>query len=149
MKKTFLLSVLAISSVTLSAQEKSDVSISKEKQQRPKPLIVINGLKMNQADSIILDAIDPTIISSIEVLKGDQATEKYGADGEGGVVMIETSSRTQFEPLYIVDGKEVDNLKGINPNDIGSMEVVKDQDKLIKYGDRAQRGAIFIKMKNY
>jgi TonB-dependent Receptor Plug Domain len=150
MKKAFVLSLLSIFSLTLWAQEKSDVNISKEKKQHPKPLIVINGLKMNQGDSIgILDTIDPSIISSVDVLKGDQGIEKFGTDGERGVVIIETSSRTQFEPLYFVDGKEVDNLKGINPNDIGSMEVVKDLDKLIKYGDRAQRGAIFIKMKNY
>ena len=79
MKKAFVLFLLAISSIALWAQEKSDVSISKEKKQHPKPLIVINGLKMNQADSIsILDAIDPNIVSSIEVLKGDRAIEKYG-----------------------------------------------------------------------
>jgi outer membrane cobalamin receptor len=102
MKKAFILFLLAISSIALWAQEKSDLIISKEKQHHSKPLIVINGLKMNQADSIsILDKIDPSIISSVDVLKGDRAIEKYGTDGEGGVVMIETSSRTQFEPLYL------------------------------------------------
>jgi len=150
MKKAFVLFLLAISSVALWAQEKSDSIIFKEKQQHSKPLIVINGLKMNQADSdsISMDTIDPSIISSVEVLKGDQAIEKYGTDGERGVVMIETRSRTQFEPLYIVDGKEVDNLKEIKPNDIASIEVIKDQNKTIQYGERAQRGVILIKMKN-
>lgn len=150
MKKVFVLFLFASSSVVSLAQEKIDVIILKEKQHNSKPLIVINGLKMSQVDSIsILDAIDPSIVSSVEVLKGDRATEQYGTDGEGGVVMIETSSRTQFEPLYIVDGIEVDNLKEINPNDIASMEVIKDRDKTIKYGDRAQRGVILIKIKNY
>ncbi len=149
MKKAIVLFLFASSSVGIMAQEKIDVTIFKEKQHSSKPLIVINGLKMSQVDSIsLLDSIDPSIVSSIEVLKGDRAIEKYGADGEGGVVMIETSSRTQFEPLYIVDGKEVANLKGINPNDIASMEVIKDIDKTIKYGERAQRGVILIKMKN-
>jgi outer membrane cobalamin receptor len=150
MKKAIVLFLFVSSSVAIMAQEKIDVIIFKENQHSSKPLIVINGLKISQSDSIsILDSIDPSLVSSVEVLKGDRAIEKYGADGDGGVVMIETSSRTQFEPLYIVDGKEVDNLKGINSDDIASMEVIKDRDKTIKYGDRAQRGVILIKMKNY
>jgi hypothetical protein len=48
-----------------------------------------------------------------------------------------------------LDGKEVKTLKGINFTDKASMEVIKDQDKLNTYGDRAQRGVILIKMKNY
>jgi len=148
MKKVFVL-LFTLSSLTLWGQQKSDVIIAHEKQQSPKPLIVINGLKMNPEDSMsILDAIDPSIINTVEVLKGDRAIEKYGTEGESGVVMIETSSRTQFEPLYIVDGKEVDNLKEINPNNIATIEVIKDLDKTIRYGERAQHGVILIKMKN-
>jgi bla regulator protein blaR1 len=148
MKKVFVL-LFTLSSLTLWGQQKRDAIIAHEKQQSPKPLIVINGLKMNPEDSMsILEAIDPSIINTVEVLKGDWAIEKYGTEGESGVVMIETSSRTQFEPLYIVDGKEVDNLKEINPNNIATIEVIKDLDKTSRYGERAQRGVILIKMKN-
>lgn len=49
--------------------------------------------------------------------------------------------------LYIVDGKQVDDIKNYNLDDIESIEVDKDKETIAKYGDAAKNGVISIKLK--
>jgi len=56
------------------------------------------------------------------------------------------------EPLYVIDGVEIDPgpngaLTGINPYDIDSIEVLKDATNMAMYGSRGSNGVIIIKMK--
>ena len=48
------------------------------------------------------------------------------------------------DPIYLVDGAVRDDLNGINPNDIESMEVLKDAASAAIYGARASNGVILI-----
>lgn len=58
-----------------------------------RPLFVIDGVKMeNKDETNVLKSIDPNDIESINVLKNESATEKYGEDGKNGVVEIFTKS---------------------------------------------------------
>lgn len=50
-------------------------------------------------------------------------------------------------PLYIVDGMAVDNINNINPNDIESMDVLKDASSASIYGLRAANGVIMVTTK--
>ena len=86
---------MAIGSGTQNSQENStsdgkivirntDPSMSKNP-----PLIVIDGTV--QKGKKISD-IDPETISSIAVLKDENATKKYGVDGENGVIEITTKA---------------------------------------------------------
>ena len=57
-----------------------------------RPLIVVNGkiigrMETNDKESP-LNKMNPDDIDSINVLKGENATKKYGADGENGVIEI-------------------------------------------------------------
>lgn len=57
------------------------------------------------------------------------------------------------QPLFIIDGLAVNTgpdgaLKGINPHDIASIEVLKDAASLSFYGVRAANGVILIKTKH-
>lgn len=56
-----------------------------------KPLFIVNEV-------IVQDAahVQPENIESIEVLKGDAATKKYGATGKNGVVIIKTKRPVQL-----------------------------------------------------
>ena len=47
-------------------------------------------------------------------------------------------------PLYILDGKIVDNIKDISPNDIESVSVLKGAMATKKYGEKAAEGVIEI-----
>ncbi|MFS8617551.1 MAG: TonB-dependent receptor [Solitalea sp.] len=52
------------------------------------PLVVVDGIPLGTAGGI--NAVNPAIISSIEVLKDASATAIYGSRGANGVIMITT-----------------------------------------------------------
>ncbi len=51
------------------------------------------------------------------------------------------------QPLYIVDGVPVENINGINTEDVVSMEILKDASAQAIYGARAGNGVILITTK--
>jgi TonB-dependent SusC/RagA subfamily outer membrane receptor len=79
---------------------------------------------------------------------------EYKGDG-GLMVRIRGGSSSVMgnnAPLYIVDGQPVatdadGTLKGINPNDIESIKVLKDAASTSMYGARGANGVIIIKTK--
>lgn len=50
-------------------------------------------------------------------------------------------------PLYVVDGFPTDNILTLNPNDIESMDVLKDASATAIYGSRGSNGVIIINTK--
>jgi TonB-dependent SusC/RagA subfamily outer membrane receptor len=63
-----------------------------------------------------------------------------------------TSIRGSTEPLYVIDGVEIQaepggSLSGINPHDIASIQVLKDPAETALYGVRGANGVIVIKTK--
>jgi len=179
-----------------------------------KPLVVVNGV----VTDIDVDKINPDSIKSINVLKDNTATEKYGEKGKDGVIEItlkgvsDSPSGSNSEvkitgygaqnngnslqgvkvigygvqksgdslqgvkvigygvqkngdslqkvmirstgvnnsgpsPLIIIDGVESGtDIKGINisPNDIESMQVLKNESSTKLYGEKAKNGVILI-----
>ena len=51
-------------------------------------------------------------------------------------------------PLYVVDGQQLDNIDNINPNDIESLEVIKDGATAAIYGSQAANGVVLITTKS-
>jgi TonB-linked SusC/RagA family outer membrane protein len=58
-----------------------------------------------------------------------------------------TTSIGQVHPLYVVDGILQDNINYINPNDIESIEILKDPSSLAIFGVRGATGVIAITTK--
>lgn len=52
------------------------------------------------------------------------------------------------EPLYVIDGVPIDGIRDINPNDIESVQVLKDASAGAIYGNRAGNGVIIITTKS-
>lgn len=52
------------------------------------------------------------------------------------------------EPLYVVDGVPIDGIRDINPNDIETVQVLKDASAGAIYGNRAGNGVIIITTKS-
>lgn len=50
-------------------------------------------------------------------------------------------------PLYVVDGVPLDNLSGINPSDIQSIDVLKDAASAAIYGSRGSNGVVLVTTK--
>jgi hypothetical protein len=50
-------------------------------------------------------------------------------------------------PLIIVNGKEVDSLSALNPDEIRTINILKGQEAIKKYGKKASNGVILIELK--
>ncbi len=72
-------------------------------------------------------------------------TGRAGSDPE--VRIRGTNSINGYKPLYIVDGLFNDNINFLNPEDIESMEVLKDPSSLAIFGVRGANGVIIITTK--
>jgi len=68
--------------------------------------------------------------------------------GAGSTVRIRgLGSFNNNSPLYVVDGVQTGSITGINPNDIESMQVLKDAASASIYGVRASNGVIIVTTK--
>lgn len=51
------------------------------------------------------------------------------------------------DPLYIVDGVEIANLNGLSPNEIESIDILKDAASLAIYGQKGANGVVIVTTK--
>jgi len=79
---------------------------------------------------------------------GVQITQQSSQPGKGYKVYIRGIGTTgDSQPLYVIDGVAGGNLDGINPNDIESIDVLKDAASAAIYGSRAANGVILVTTK--
>lgn len=83
-------------------------------------------------------------------MAGIQINTGSGAPGETGVIRIRGAStfNAGSSPLFILDGQPVDNIDNINPDDIKSIEVLKDGASAAIYGSRSANGVIIVTTKS-
>lgn len=71
-----------------------------------------------------------------------------GVPGAGASIRIRGfTTFNQNEPLYVVDGARVGSITDLNPNDIESLQVLKDGSSAAAYGAAAANGVIIITTK--
>ena len=70
-----------------------------------------------------------------------------GANSSYRIRGTSTLSDGGSNPLFIVDGMEVQNINNINPRDIASVEVLKDAASTAIYGSKSANGVILITTK--
>ncbi len=91
--------------------------------------------------------------SAQEALQGKVAgvvvTQSSGSPGSLGVVRIRGigSINGSNDPLYVVDGLPQSSVSWLNPNDIETMDVLKDASAAAIYGSRAANGVVMITTK--
>jgi TonB-linked SusC/RagA family outer membrane protein len=81
---------------------------------------------------------------------GVQVVRNGGAPGEGGTIRIRgIGTVNNSDPLIVVDGVPLafGNINDINPNDIESVNILKDASSSAIYGQRAANGVILITTK--
>ena len=79
---------------------------------------------------------------------GVQITQSSSQPGKGYKVYIRGIGTTgNSTPLYVIDGVAGGSLDGINPNDIESIDVLKDAASAAIYGARAANGVILVTTK--
>lgn len=93
------------------------------------------------------------IVSAAQAIQGKAAgVSVIQPNGSPGAEMsIRVRGTTSFngsnDPLYVVDGVPVDNIKFLSPNDIEGMQILKDASSAAIYGSRAANGVIIITTK--
>jgi len=80
---------------------------------------------------------------------GVQVTTNSGAPGEGATIRIRGTATfgSGANPLYVVDNVPMGNINDLNPDDIASLEVLKDAASAAIYGSRSANGVIIITTK--
>ncbi|HYQ58422.1 MAG TPA: carboxypeptidase regulatory-like domain-containing protein, partial [Draconibacterium sp.] len=112
------------------------------------PLYVVDGKEYND-----IDWLDPDEIKDIRVQKGEVATTLWGEKGKNGIVRITTKAAVKLDitkALVIVDGKEYDGKFediDIDPNNIASIDILKDASSTALYGSKGKDGAILVTTK--
>jgi TonB-linked SusC/RagA family outer membrane protein len=87
----------------------------------------------------------PNVQQQLQGRVSGVTTTGTGQPGAGAKVRIRGfSSFGANDPLYVVDGVPTFNVNEINPNDIESMQVLKDASAASIYGSRAANGVIII-----
>ena len=81
-------------------------------------------------------------------LSGVQITSN-GGPGAGSDIRIRGTSTLSagVDPLYVVDGQQLENIDNLNPNDIASIEVLKDGASAAIYGSKSANGVVIITTK--
>jgi len=129
MKKIILgLGMLVLMSAAVNAQKEVIVINKTTKSSTDNPLIVVDG-KIETAAK--MDDYDPNNIESVNVLKGESATKKYGKKGEKGVVEITLKNKQAAE------AKDT-NYKPVIDTNI-NLSIVVDGDKITINGKPADK----------
>ncbi|MBK8700058.1 MAG: TonB-dependent receptor [Saprospiraceae bacterium] len=120
--------------VGYGVQKKSDVTGS------------ISSLKGKEIEKVATSNIEQALQGKIA---GVHVTPASGNPGAGAVIRIRgTGTLNNANPLYVIDGMITYDASLVNPQDVESIEVLKDASAAAIYGSRGANGVIIITTKN-
>ncbi len=99
------------------------------------------------------EAIERVATANIEQalqgkIAGVYVAPSSGVPGAGAVIRIRgTGTLNNANPLYVIDGMITDDASFVNPQDVQSVEVLKDASSAAIYGSRGANGVIIITTK--
>lgn len=158
--------VLVVSSVGYKAKEVTvsggTVSIQLEDEQSQLDEVVVVGYgtmrKSDVTGSIAMvkgaDLIKDQSFSPLDALRGKASgvnifsnSSQPGAYANRVVIRGVATINSSSNPLYVVDGVVMEDFQLLNPNDIESIEVLKDASSAAIYGARGANGVILVTTK--
>ncbi|HMH23217.1 MAG TPA: TonB-dependent receptor [Puia sp.] len=106
----------------------------------------ISSVSADQISKVPVTTIDQAIQGRAP---GVQVTNNDGSPGGGVQVQIRgIGSLGTNDPLYVVDGYPISGgINTLNPNDIASIDILKDASATAIYGNRASNGVVIISTK--
>ncbi|WP_417431801.1 SusC/RagA family TonB-linked outer membrane protein [Halpernia sp.] len=156
----FLLFLLCFSSMMYSQVTNKKESSSKEKVTDLDEIIVVGYGTQKKSDvtgavaKVNVENAKETPTTNIsEMLRGKAAGLQVtlGSARPGGSSNILIRGRNSIlggnDPLIVLDGFPIENINDINPDDIASIEVLKDASSQAIYGARASNGVILVTTK--
>lgn len=162
----FLIKFQDDTSVYISAKGVTGEHVENPKQKLGKnPLTIINGKEINKIkDKSYIINNNSTITS--EILEPEEAQKIYGDKAKDGAIIIEeipaiqtpnmnenikNALRTSKQsPLILINGKESNRkeLSLLQPENIENVNIIKKQNAISEYGDKAKYGIIDITLKD-
>jgi TonB-linked SusC/RagA family outer membrane protein len=155
--------------VPVNGQETIDVALSVNAEELSEVVVIGFGTQEREdvtgsIASVTGDALNETPVPSFEQAltgraAGVQVNAGSGIPGAGASIRVRgIGSTNNAEPLYVIDGIIIGNPSGggqssisplalINPNDIESIDVLKDASATAIYGARAGNGVVIITTK--
>lgn len=110
----------------------------------------LTGSVVSVKGSEIAEVPSASIIESVQgKIPGVDIVRSNGS-ATSGVSMTVRGNRSitaNNGPLFIVDGVQYSNIQDLNPNDIESMEILKDASSTAIYGSRGANGVIIVTTK--
>ncbi|MEJ7587873.1 MAG: TonB-dependent receptor [Ferruginibacter sp.] len=108
----------------------------------------LTGSIVKIAGKEVADKPNTNPVASLQGKVAGLSVVNSGTPGKAPDIRIRgTSSIGQVNPLYVVDGIFNDNIDYINPNDIESIEVLKDPSSLAIFGIKGATGVIAVTTK--
>lgn len=127
--------------LVLFGEEKVNVGYGKTKK---KDLVTaVSSVDVN-GDAPIITDIGEFLMGKVPGLVVTKIGSSYRLNVRGAT----TVSGASVDPLVLLDGMEIDDISVINPNDVASVEVLKDAAAAAVYGSRGACGVVLITTKN-
>ncbi|MCQ2335236.1 MAG: TonB-dependent receptor [Paludibacteraceae bacterium] len=151
-------SYVGFKSADYQAIEKMNVKLADEVEALEELVVVGYGVqkKSNVTGSISSvkseDMQNRTVVDPASALQGKssgvQVISSSARPGASPTIRVRGySSNASSDPLYVVDGVRVSSIGGLDPNDIESMEILKDASSAAIYGAEAGNGVVLITTK--
>ena len=146
--------------IKVGNQQSINISLKEDSEQLDE-LVVIGYGTVKKSDltgavgSVQMDDVNKVGITSTDralqgQIAGVQVNAKSGQPGEAMMIRVRggNSLTGGNDPLYVIDGMPVEGMSSdINPEDILSMEVLKDASSTAIYGSRGANGVVMITTK--
>jgi TonB-dependent starch-binding outer membrane protein SusC len=145
--------------VAVGGQTVIDITLSANVAELGEVVVVGYGSVKKSDLTGSISSIKPAELTQLPTQRVDQALQGrttgvfiLNTDGSpGGNTMIRIRGNNSInggnDPLIIVDGLQGANINQLNPNDIASMEILKDASATAIYGSRGANGVILITTK--
>ena len=156
---TLVVSYIGYQTREVKAASTVNVTLSEDNELLDEVVVIGYGSVKRRDVTTAVSTVSTDDIQNRPILSAAQAMQGKAAGvsviqptGQpGGDLNIRVRGTTSFngsnDPLYVVDGVPVDNIKFLSPNDIASMQILKDASSAAIYGSRAANGVVLITTK--
>lgn len=107
----------------------------------------ITSIDSKSIENKSVNSLPAAIIGVAAGIRVISTSGRPSAIGDIRIRGISSNSSSANNPLYIVDGLQVKTLKYVNPNNIESIEILKDAASAAIYGAQAGNGVVVITTK--
>lgn len=159
--KSIEVSYLGYAKQTINIQGKRNISVSLQPDAKVMDEVVVVGygtVKRRDLTGAISsvkseDIKQAPVVNAMEGLQGKisglDITRESGQAGSSPTILLRgnRSLTADCSPLYIIDGVSGGDINNINPNDIESIEVLKDASSTAIYGSAGANGVIIVTTK--